>query len=192
MTGRPLPAALVAGRAEIGLCGFSQLRQSGHDVWMGVRNVGGRANVCLDVKQQRPGRLASPEMRMTRERVERHEQLPGTASHRLKLIHRDIKPANMMLRHNEPNQVVLTDFGLVRLADENNLTVKGTLIGTPAYMAPEAFRGEPLNEPRASTGDHGRGGHRYGSRTPRSLGARWQGCRSRVPSSDGLTPWAAR
>ncbi|MCB0174054.1 MAG: SUMF1/EgtB/PvdO family nonheme iron enzyme [Anaerolineae bacterium] len=67
-------------------------------------------------------------------------------AHRKGVIHRDIKPANIMLRHNKSNQVVLTDFGLVRLADENNLTVKGTLIGTPAYMAPEAFRGEPLNE----------------------------------------------
>ncbi|MCB0166392.1 MAG: SUMF1/EgtB/PvdO family nonheme iron enzyme [Anaerolineae bacterium] len=66
-------------------------------------------------------------------------------AHQKGVIHRDIKPANIMLRYNDPDQMVLTDFGLVHLADETNLTAKGTLIGTPAYMAPEAFRGEPLN-----------------------------------------------
>lgn len=67
-------------------------------------------------------------------------------AHQKGVIHRDIKPANIMLRHNDPDQMILTDFGLVRLADETNLTAKGTLIGTPAYMAPEAFRGESFNE----------------------------------------------
>ncbi|MCB0192663.1 MAG: SUMF1/EgtB/PvdO family nonheme iron enzyme [Anaerolineae bacterium] len=67
-------------------------------------------------------------------------------AHRNGVIHRDIKPANVMLRNNNPNEMILTDFGLVRLANEANLTVKGTLIGTPAYMAPEAFRGNSVNE----------------------------------------------
>jgi hypothetical protein len=63
--------------------------------------------------------------------------------HRAGLVHRDLKPANVMFdEHGEP---VVMDFGLVRsegLADER-LTTSGVVLGTPAYMPPEAVGGEP-------------------------------------------------
>ncbi|XP_069674519.1 interleukin-1 receptor-associated kinase 4-like [Periplaneta americana] len=58
------------------------------------------------------------------------------------LIHRDIKSANILLdEHLVPK---LGDFGLVRLGQQhgNTLTMTTTVLGTSAYMAPEAFRGD--------------------------------------------------
>jgi len=52
--------------------------------------------------------------------------------------------ANVVLR--EDGVVKLTDFGLARSADSSTLTVEGTLLGTPAYMAPEIVTGESASE----------------------------------------------
>ena len=52
------------------------------------------------------------------------------------VVHRDVKPANVMLDHQ--GQPMLVDFGLARLeSSDEKLTHDGSLLGTPAYMAPE-------------------------------------------------------
>jgi len=57
-------------------------------------------------------------------------------AHRTGVVHRDVKPANVMV--DEQGQPMLMDFGLARLeASEEKLTQDGSLMGTPAYMAPE-------------------------------------------------------
>lgn len=55
------------------------------------------------------------------------------------LVHRDIKPANVLLgREADRLLVKLTDFGLVRsLESSTQLTQTLSVMGTPAYMAPE-------------------------------------------------------
>ena len=63
------------------------------------------------------------------------------AAHSAGLIHRDIKPANVLLTHDE--QAKLADFGLVRRLDDVDTTAGGNIAGTPAFMAPELFAGEP-------------------------------------------------
>lgn len=55
------------------------------------------------------------------------------------LIHRDVKTANILLDHT--NTPKLGDFGVTTLLDKQNMNTC-TVIGTTAYMAPEAMRGE--------------------------------------------------
>ncbi|MDJ0836457.1 MAG: protein kinase [Acidobacteriota bacterium] len=71
-------------------------------------------------------------------------------AHRRGLVHRDLKPGNIMVEFNrqgEPWPYVL-DFGLARPIDGDHLTVTGSILGTPAYMAPEQARGEPTVDHR--------------------------------------------
>lgn len=56
------------------------------------------------------------------------------------VVHRDIKPANLML--DTHGQVWITDFGLAKLGDANDLTRDGDVVGTLRYMAPERFEGK--------------------------------------------------
>jgi serine/threonine protein kinase len=74
-------------------------------------------------------------------RIGREIALALAAAHEQGLIHRDIKPANILIEQAS-GTVKVTDFGLARAADEPGLTLSGTVIGTPDFMAPEQARGE--------------------------------------------------
>ncbi len=73
-----------------------------------------------------------------------------SAAHKAGVIHRDIKPENIMVRHD--GYVKVLDFGLAKLTESNQTdsigftqTLRGTIMGTPAYMSPEQASGSKID-----------------------------------------------
>ena len=67
-------------------------------------------------------------------------------AHAAGVVHRDLKPGNLMLTEN--GSIKIMDFGIARLDGAVTLTGANSMIGTPAYMAPEQVLGHPV-DPRA-------------------------------------------
>ena len=68
-------------------------------------------------------------------------------AHAMGVIHRDIKPGNILVA--KEGMYKLADFGIARVAEAENSTRTGSLLGTPAYMAPEQWNGSKELDGRA-------------------------------------------
>jgi eukaryotic-like serine/threonine-protein kinase len=67
------------------------------------------------------------------------------AAHRAGMVHGDIKPGNLLV--SSGGQVKVADFGISCAAGSAPVTGRGTLLGTPAYLAPERVAGQPPTPP---------------------------------------------
>ncbi len=72
-------------------------------------------------------------------------------AHSRGVVHRDVKPENLFVATlgGERDVVKVLDFGIARAAEQRDsrLTTTGWLAGTPAYLSPEAAKGEGANAP---------------------------------------------
>lgn len=63
------------------------------------------------------------------------------AAHARGVVHRDVTPGNIMLSADGPKVV---DFGISALAGDRDADAEGNILGTPAYLAPERIKGQPV------------------------------------------------
>ncbi len=128
--------AQAAGRlAHPGIVGVYEYGEDGEVAYIAMEFVEGRSVASY----------LSSQVRFT------DEDIPGLMTqlldalghaHAQGVCHRDIKPANVILSRG--GTLKIADFGIARL-DDGGLTRASTMIGTPAYMAPEQFVGNTVD-----------------------------------------------
>ncbi|MGA3308999.1 MAG: protein kinase [Xanthobacteraceae bacterium] len=123
-----------------------------HSPWVGrtIELPPGRQTCLYTVMPLYPGELL--ETRLTRRPLLGLEEgrniaiklaRAAAALHRADIIHRDIKPDNVILEGD--GSLKLIDLGVVRVPGLEDFPPED-IPGTPGYMAPEMFAGEPGNE----------------------------------------------
>jgi len=64
--------------------------------------------------------------------------------HGLGIIHRDLKPENLLYYRDKDSKIMITDFGLAKVEDNE---VQKTACGTPGYVAPEVLKLKSYGKP---------------------------------------------
>ncbi|NEZ04824.1 protein kinase [Wenzhouxiangella sp. XN201] len=138
------PVALERFRREIRLA-----RQISHPNVVRIHDIGTDGDLVFMTMDLVPGRTLVEHLAdgplSADQAVGIAIQLSGALAeaHRHGIVHRDIKPSNILVDHS--GRAWLTDFGIARALDQQQLTEAGQTIGTVAYMAPEQVRGEAVD-----------------------------------------------
>jgi serine/threonine-protein kinase len=92
------------------------------------------------------GRLDSPSRLSLRDvlRIARQSADALDYAHSQGIVHRDIKPSNILL--DRAGRVKIADFGIAKMAGQSTeLTMVGSVMGSPQYLSPEQIKGEDLD-----------------------------------------------
>ena len=141
--GETLPAAGEASPLLIEARALARLRHPAIVTVYGIAEHDGRVGMWMELLDgetlaaaiERDGPVAPAHVA----RIGRELALALDAVHEAGLVHRDVKPANVVLERG--GRVVLTDFGLGR--PQGGAGEPWRAAGTPLFMAPELFAGEP-------------------------------------------------
>ncbi len=120
----------------------------------GEEKVDGREYIFLVMPFRQEGSLANwlrqYGNRFNLEDVARFTQQAASAlqfAHNHAIIHQDVKPSNFLIRSNPDNparpDLLLTDFGVAKLSTTTS-SISHSIRGTPTYMAPEQWNGDPV------------------------------------------------
>ncbi len=117
-----------------------------HPNIVGLHDAGRDEGRCWIAYQLVPGQTLSLLRDLDRPSIDASVQIVRDLAlalehaHGRGVFHRDLKPANVLI--DTSGRPRLTDFGLARRGDvDSDLTVEGTVLGTPQYMSPEAAAG---------------------------------------------------
>src|ERR1051326_4043896 len=86
--------------------------------------------------------LSGPLSNADASRVAMHIASALAEAHAKGILHRDLKPANILMTAAGPK---LLDFGLAKLASDEDQTRTIGVMGTPLYISPEQAEGKPLD-----------------------------------------------
>jgi hypothetical protein len=135
-------ARAAAALNHPGICTVYALEEVGDDVVIASEYVEGRT-----LREEIADAAAPPSPESV---LQTARELAGAmaAAHARGITHRDLKPENIM--RSAAGRVKVLDFGLALSAENaagsaGRVTTPGTLVGTPAYMAPEQLNGGPVD-----------------------------------------------
>jgi serine/threonine-protein kinase len=149
-------AQLIASLQHPNIVAVYDFGDSGHITYLVMQFVGG--GTLRD--RMRGGRALDPRQ-ATLYTIQMGKGLHH--AHLRGIVHRDVKPQNMLIPSNDPNQLLLSDFGIAKLYDtrheptlinpaagrtignDASLTSMGQIVGTADYMAPEQIEARPVD-----------------------------------------------
>lgn len=143
----------MAGRADLRARFEAEARAGGrlsHPGIVAVFDTGEHQGLPFMIMELLTGKTVADELKKGAAEVRwsvaaaRQALIALQSAHQAGILHRDLKPANLLLARD--GSVKVADFGVAKVSGGGDLTQTGTMVGTPAYLAPERIAGQPASE----------------------------------------------